>query len=210
MTQPFYRWLPAFGLVLVGLGSYLAWAGLGAGRAPTLPAERALLSATAINDDLPLPAFVAARDGGRFGNEHLRGRWSLLFFGYTHCADVCPAALALLKDVRARLAARNLPLPQVVLLSADPARDTPALLKQYVSGFDPSFIGATAADDALAPLVKHLGARYARHDRGKAGDYAVDHTAAIYLIDPQGRLLALFSPPQEAARMAADYAALTR
>lgn len=207
MTQPFYRWLPAFGLVLVGVGTYLAWSGLSAAR---LPADRPLPSATIVNDDLPLPAFEAAREGGTFGNAQLLGQWSLLFFGYTHCADVCPATLALLKDVRARLAARHLPLPQVVLLSADPARDTPAVLKRYVSSFDPHFIGATAADDALAPLIKHLGVRYARHDRGPARDYTVDHTAAIYLIDPKGRLQAVFSPPQDAARMAVAYAELVR
>lgn len=209
MTQRIIRWLPIAGLVLAVAGGYHTWQRLRAGPVPALPPQGSL-SATVVDDEMVLPAFEAVRAEGRFGNEQLRGHWNLLFFGYTHCPDICPTTLTLLKQMHGRLASRDLPLPQVVLLSVDPARDTPQGLKQYVGHFDAAFIGATGTDEGLGPLMKHLGARYARHDGDKAGGYAIDHTAAIYLVDTTGRLRAVFSPPFEPARMADDYAVLIR
>jgi protein SCO1/2 len=107
------------------------------------------------------------------------------------------------------LAARKQTPPQVLMVSVDPARDSPEQLARYTAFFDPGFIGATAPDAALAPLVKHLGVFFERHDQGKAEHYVVDHSDAVYLVDPAGRLKAVFSGPREVPAMVADYLALT-
>jgi protein SCO1/2 len=119
-----------------------------------------------------------------------------------------------MKDVRAILAASAAVAPaptfQVVFVSVDPRRDTPQLLAEYMAAFDPSFIGVSGEDAALLPLTKSLGAYYRRNDGTDARNYTVDHSAAIYLIDPRGRLAAVFSPPQEASKMAADFRRIAR
>jgi len=200
------------GAALVLLAAWLIWRG--AGQIAPVPAfdprQARLSSATVLNDEKPLPAFSLLGESGNFDNAALAGRWTLMFFGYTFCPDVCPTALLLLKELKAKLAERTIGAPQVVMVSLDPARDTPATLKTYTAAFDPDFIGVTGSDEALAPLVKHLGVYYLRHEQDKNSGYLVDHSAAIYLIDPQGRLKAVFSPPQDLARMSADYPVLVR
>ena len=133
-------------------------------------------------------------------------RWSFAFFGYTQCPDVCPTALSTMKALKTELSAVT-PVPtfQVVFVSVDPVRDTIPLLSEFMAAFDPSFIGVTGNDAALQPLIKDLGVYYVRNDAQNKKHYTVDHTATIYLIDPQGRLAATFSPPQFASAMAADY-----
>ena len=200
------------GAALVLLAAWLIWRG--AGQIAPVPAfdprQARLSSATVLNDEKPLPAFSLLGESGNFDNAALAGRWTLMFFGYTFCPDVCPTALLLLKELKAKLAERTIGAQQVVMVSLDPARDTPATLKTYTAAFDPDFIGVTGSDEALAPLVKHLGVYYLRHEQDKNSGYLVDHSAAIYLIDPQGRLKAVFSPPQDLARMSADYPVLVR
>ena len=196
------------GLALAVTGTFLAWRAMVAPRAPAgaVPETRA---ATVLKDDKPLPPFDFGKAGGRFTNRDLEGRWTFLFFGYTQCPDICPTALALMARVKAGIVERKGQVPQVAFVSVDPKRDTPALLAQYVPHFDPSFVGAVGDDAALGPLVKHLGVFYVRHDKGDDAHYAVDHTAAIYLIDPKGRLLAVFSAPQDAGRVIEDYLVLS-
>lgn len=198
----------AVGIALVLSGAFLAWRHL---RAPTppLPPSGVLPAATLVNDAAPLPTFSLRRSEGAFTNADLAGRWSLVSFGYTFCPDICPTTLATLGEVKAQLVARGLPVPQVVFVSVDPARDTPARLAEFVRFFDADFVGATGSDAELAGLVRHLGMQYARHDGPDKEHYVVDHGAVVYLIDPQGRLKATFSWPHEPATMAADYARLT-
>lgn len=204
------RTLILAGFALAVAGTILAWRAMVAPRPPAGIPQAQTRSATVLKDDKPLPAFDFARAGGlRFTNTDLDGRWTFLFFGYTHCPDICPTALALMARVKAGVVERKGPVPQVAFVSVDAKRDTPELLAQYVPHFDPSFVGAVGDDAALAALVKHLGVYYVRHDKGGDAHYPVDHTAAIYLIDTKGRLLAVFSAPQEAGRMVDDYLALT-
>lgn len=211
--QPASRLAPgllAAGLALVLAGSYLSWRHLPAGPAPAVqPGKPEFRTATLLNDRQSLPAFSLARQGGSFGNAQLQGRWTLMYFGYTYCPDICPTALTTLKGVVEALAARKQALPQVLMVSVDPARDSPEKLAGFTAFFDPGFIGATAPDAALAPLVKHLGVFFERHDPGKAGQYVVDHSDAVYLIDPAGRLKAVFAGPRDVPAMVADYLALT-
>ena len=199
------QWFLVVGLSLVLAGSYLTWRSLRSGPVPAGEVP----SVTEFRDDAPLPAFALQGPRGKFGNADLVGRWSFVFFGYTQCPDICPTALSLMKDVKASLAASVAVAPaptfQVVFVSVDPRRDTPQLLAEYMAAFDPSFIGISGEDAALLPLAKSLGVYYRRNDLTDARNYTVDHSAAIYLIDPRGRLAAVFSPPQEAAKMAANF-----
>jgi protein SCO1/2 len=203
MSSAWVQRLLLLGLALVVIGSYVVWRNLKAG---PLPAGE-LKTVTEFQEHRALPAFKLQGTQGEFSNARLQGRWTFLFFGYTQCPDICPTALSLMKAVKA--AVPPTPTFQVVFVSVDPARDTPELLKNYMAAFDPGFIGIGGDDSALAPLVKDLGVFYQRNDTTDKKNYTVDHSAAIYLINPKGELAALFSPPQDAARMVADYKRIT-
>ena len=132
-----------------------------------------------------------------------------MFFGYTQCPDICPTALALMKDIKA-LAVSPAPTFSVVFVSVDPRRDTNELLRDYLAAFDPAFMGVSGSDEALRPLTNALKVDYRRHDEKDTRNYTVDHGAAIHLIDPLGRPAAAFPPPQQAATLAAELARLAR
>ncbi len=158
---------------------------------------------------LPQPRALAhfeLRDfnGRPYGNVALNGHPSLLFFGYTYCPDVCPATLAVLRDVQ-----RQAPLPdlQVLFITVDPERDTPAVLKQYLGGFSTHFVGLSAGLDELAPLMRSVAAA-SEHEMRADGSYQLEHSATLYLLDSRGRLAAVFSPPLVAATLTGDLRAL--
>jgi protein SCO1/2 len=198
-------WLLVAGAVLTLGGAYLAWSSFASGPMPAGEVP----TVSIVRDRQPLPAFSLQGPRGPLTNADLRGGWSFLFFGYTQCPDICPTALALMKEVAAALKADKAVSPaptfKVVFVSVDPRRDGAELLRQYLAAFDPAFIGVSGDDAALAPLVAALGIYYRRNDATDATNYTVDHSAAIHLIDPQGRLAAVFSPPQDAARIVADF-----
>lgn len=143
--------------------------------------------------------------GGRLDETAFAGRWTLLFFGFTHCPDVCPTTLATLKSLRGALAdvpdfvARG----QVLFVSVDPARDTPEALRTYVEYFDPDFRAATAPPDRLNAFTRQLGILYARIETGDPDDYTMDHTASVLLVSPERKLVGVFSPPHAAPDLAA-------
>jgi protein SCO1/2 len=165
-----------------------------------------LLHATALEPRQPLPGFsLLAENGQPITRADVQGQWSLVFFGFTHCPDVCPTTLAKLADVRKRVS--DLPQeqqPQVVLVSVDPERDTPEVLAAYLKGFDPSFRGITGSVEGIDAFASALGVAHSKVPMG--GDqYMVDHTSVVMVIDPQGRRAAIFSPPLEPDAIAADY-----
>lgn len=144
--------------------------------------------------------------GKRYDNASLSGHNSLLFFGFTSCPDVCPTTLAVLATLLRQPPLANL---QVLFVSVDPGRDRPETLRAYLAGFDPGIIGLTGDEAALSPLLHALGAiaeRVALPD----GSYTMDHTATLYLLDRQGRMAAVFSPPFAAAGLRADLELLAR
>lgn len=150
----------------------------------------------------PLGAFALSDHEGRpFANAQLQGRWSVVFAGFTHCPDVCPTTLGLLKAVAQQLGAQA---PAMIFLSVDPERDTPAVLKQYVQYFGPAITGVTGPHDALDRLCQGLGIAYVRIPGATDADYTVDHSAALVLVDPQGRVAGYFTPPLKADTLAAD------
>lgn len=163
---------------------------------------------------LPEPKVIADfalvdGEGQDFSLENLRDRWSMVFFGFTHCPDVCPSALYDLNLISESLKSRGAePLPQVVFVSVDPERDTPEKLSQYVAYFNPDFVGVTGSDAQLRPLTMQLGIAYqvAEHEAG-AEHYDVFHTASVMVINPEGRLFGVFPAPHNAEKMAAELAA---
>jgi protein SCO1 len=144
--------------------------------------------------------------GRSFGSENLRGHWSLMFFGYTNCPDYCPTTLTVLAALEKQLrAAKTVPPPQVVFVSVDAKRDTPAQLNQFVPNFDPEFVGLTAASQpAIEALAKKWGIavniQYAAN-----GDYIVDHSAEIFVIDPTGKLAAVLTGPFTVDALKSDF-----
>lgn len=159
---------------------------------------------------LPNPRPIAAfsltdQDGRVFSNERLLNRWSLLFAGFTHCPDVCPATLSLMKLLEQRLQAGGRAL-SMVFVSVDPERDTPQQLQTYVRYFSPELTGATGPDEELERLCASLGIAYVKVPGAAAGDYTMDHTAALVLINPEGRVAGYFQAPHKLDALAADLA----
>ncbi len=168
--------------------------------------QLALAKATLLTPPRPLPEFeLIDQDGSPFTQAQLRGHWSVLFFGFTHCPDVCPTTLGVLAKARQELS--DLPdelQPHVVLVSVDPKRDTPQQLASYVKFFDSSFTGVTGTERSIDEFTRSIGVPVAITPT-QNGDYSVDHSAALFLIDPQGNMRALFSTPHVVSVIADDY-----
>lgn len=201
------RALPTAAILLAALAAGLGlWLGMARFGAAPPPATQAALLYPAPR---AVPDFHLTRaDGSPLTLADWRGRWTLAFFGFTHCPDVCPTTLGTLKQVWARLDPALRDRVRVDFVSVDPQRDTPEQLGKYVAYFSPDFVAATGSDEALTALTRSLGLLYARVP-GEAGDYSVDHSAQVVIIDPQGRLVGMFRPPLDAAKITADLATLT-
>ncbi|MCB8923604.1 MAG: SCO family protein [Ardenticatenaceae bacterium] len=133
-----------------------------------------------------------------------RGKTVLLYFGYTFCPDVCPATMVELKQMMADLGndAENV---QVIMISVDPERDTPASLQDYVSHFHPSFIGLTGHnEDEVLAVTTPLGVFYEKHEGTAASGYLIDHTATVSVIDKEGYLRLVYPFGVTGSEMAAD------
>ena len=156
---------------------------------------------TLFPDPKPLTAFALTDDKNRvFDLVSLKGEWSFLFFGFTHCPDICPTTLAVLARARDNIAksmagAENV---QFVFISVDPNRDTASKLRQYVDYFDSSFIGVTGDNAQIGNLAGQLGAAYRVAIAPGMENYPVTHTTAVFLVDPRARYYAVFTPPHDA------------
>lgn len=171
----------------------------------TIPTE---LSHVLLSEPLEVSPFILTdMEGHRFDLDRLKGKWSFIFFGYTHCPDICPTTLSMLKGTARQLqqAEGGLDETQFVFISVDPRRDTPAHLKQYISYFHPDFIGATGEKTQIDKLASQLGAIYMFDGDTSGKDYIVNHSAAILLIDPQARWVGRFNPPHRATTIADDF-----
>jgi protein SCO1/2 len=132
--------------------------------------------------------------GNAVGREDLYQQWTLAFVGYTYCPDICPLTLAKLAGAQADLAKLVDEPLKVWFISVDPQRDTPAQINDYVNYFQqPAILGVTAGHDQLFPFVRQLGLMYAMSSNAE-GNYLVDHSASVVLINPQGQLVAMFKP----------------
>jgi protein SCO1/2 len=172
------------------------------------PAKIDLATGTVITPSRELADFsLIDNHGNAFGPANLRGRWSLMFFGYTNCPDFCPTTLTTLAAMQKRLrAAKARVLPQVVFVSVDAKRDTPAQLAKYVPYFDPSFIGLTAADQpSIEAVARNLGVAVVIQPAGADGNYTVDHSGAIFVVNPDGRITAILTGPFGVAALQDDF-----
>jgi protein SCO1/2 len=152
------------------------------------------------------------QSGRPFTQQNFRGAWTLVFFGFTHCPDVCPSTLYDLQQVNQKLDEGGLvgATPhRVLFVSVDPERDTPGRLREYLEFFDPSFIGVTGNHAALEPFSRQMSIAYRieDHEPGTAV-YNVDHSASILLVAPSGRLYGVFPAPHDAAMIAQDMASV--
>jgi protein SCO1/2 len=146
------------------------------------------------------PFQLTSQSGEQVSEKELVGKPHLVFFGYTHCPDVCHTTLFEMSEIMRALG----PDAKIggLFVTVDPERDTPEILKDYLASFDPRIIGLTGPRPQLEPMLRSYRI-YAKRAPGKEEDYAVDHTSAVYLMDKNGRFVASFNvsrKPEEAAR----------
>lgn len=176
---------------------------------------------------LPMPKPIQAfrlLDHNRkvFDLEQLKGKWSFVFFGYTHCPDVCPTAMAILAELFERMkkqAPDALIDTRLIFVTVDPERDTPEHLRQYVGYFNPDFLGVTGEPKDIKAFSNQLGALYFKGSQFKDADKPpakspqepteeekmVSHTSAFFLMDPLGRMLAIFPEFNNSDMIFEDY-----
>ncbi len=152
---------------------------------------------------------LMASNGKPFSKENLNGHWTMMFFGFTNCGMICPVTMAALSDMYKQLE-KDLPanqMPQVVMVSVDPDRDSVEKMKSYVTSFNPHFIGARADMAETVPLEKqlHVTAVKMQADGADKNQYSINHSAEIMLFNPKGQLQAYFSYPHQAAKIAKEY-----
>lgn len=163
----------------------------------------------------PLPPFsLRQSDGTQLTDGELKGHWTLVFLGFTFCPDVCPTTLAELAQAQAQW--KDLPdstRPRVLFVSVDPERDTPTRIGEYAHAFHPDTMAATADIPTLENFTKSLGFVFMKVPgdgfEQNPNDYSMDHSSAIGVLDPQGRLAGLIRPPFQPKAIAADMRALT-
>lgn len=175
-------------VVAIGTGAWLSYQLMSP---PALPQTATLLPAPG-----ELPEFALLDQSGQsIGRDVFEGRWNLVFFGFTHCPDICPTTLQVLASARTQLAeAGQQPLPRIVLVSVDPERDSPEVISQYVGYFGDDTLGITGDLDELRKLTGGLGIFFQK-SAFDGDEYSVDHSAVVLVINPKGQLQALFSAP---------------
>jgi len=164
---------------------------------------------TVLNNSRPLSDFkLAATNDKYFDNKSLKGHWSMVFFGFTHCPVMCPTAMHELATTYSILEKNKVKsLPQVIMVSVDPERDTLKRMHEYVTGFNKSFIGAIGEDSRVRALSREMGIAYekiASRDK-KSENYDFQHSGAVIVLDPSGNIKAFFNWPHKPKDMADDY-----
>jgi protein SCO1/2 len=182
------------GLVILGAGIFLALA-----LRDTPRGAGGTVLASAIGG----PFQLTDQNGKTVTDADLKGKWSLIYFGYTHCPDACPTALNDISIALEELGAKRGEV-RPVFITVDPERDTSEALKSYVTSFDAPILALTGTPDQVAQAAKAYRVYYAKHPES-GGDYSMDHSSVIYVMDPQGRFTASFthesSPEQIAERL---------
>jgi protein SCO1/2 len=148
------------------------------------------------------PFSLVGAGGKPVTDRDFRGRYMLFFFGFTHCPDICPAELQLVAQALEQLGdkAKNV-VP--IFITLDPERDTPEAMANFVKSFGPNFVGLTGSPEAIAAAAKAYRVAYSKvENKDSAGDYSVDHSALVYLMDPEGRYVTHFSYGLSADQMA--------
>ena len=145
------------------------------------------------------PFMTIDHQGRNFDVNRLKGKWSFLFFGYTYCPDACPITMSIMSDVQARLEQAGMTEDaQLLFITVDPFRDTTDRLATYVNYFDNRILGLGGTKEQIDSLVSQIGIVYLHRTPMEGGHYLVDHTASLFLIDPNARLVSIFSTPHNA------------
>ena len=154
---------------------------------------------------IAIPALL--KDNGKpFTIDDLTGHWTLFFFGYTHCPDICPVTMGVLAQAKKITIANQQQFPKVVFVSVDPERDKLEMLGEYVKYFDKDFIGVTGEEKLLKALMLQMSVVYMKMPSvGSSSDYLVDHSSALLLLNTEGKLAAFLSPPHEAKTILKDF-----
>jgi protein SCO1 len=192
--------------IVVVIALVAAIAGMYVAAQLSRPAAPALASGTAFPEPMPLASFeLVDVNGAKVTPAELRGHASLVFFGFTHCPDVCPTTLALLSSVQKQVAAENTALAglKVALITVDPERDTPEQMGKYISAFRGDLIGLTGSPPEIVKAQKSFGVAATRSNL-PGGAYTMDHSAAVFVLDSQARKVAVFTPPLRADAIARD------
>jgi protein SCO1/2 len=189
MLKRYWLSVGAMALAAALAGIYLA-------RLFNAPALPALERGTAIPPRVLAPFELVDTHGAAVSGATLRGRPTLVFFGFTHCPDVCPTTLAVLTNVQKRAGDADATLGdlRIALISVDPERDTPELLGRYVASFGGDIIGLTGATPEIVKATKSFGVARARVDQ-PGGGYTMDHSATVFALDADARIVAVFTPP---------------
>lgn len=189
-------------VIAIFTGAWFSW------QVMSPPAEPAVARVLPMPIDLPDFALVD-HTGNPVGPDVFNGQWDLVFFGFTHCPDICPLTLQVLASAKQQLAdAGHQPLPRIVLVSVDPERDTPEKLAQYVGYFGDDNLGITGDLEALRELTSGIGIFFEKSSTN-GDNYTVDHSAVVVVIDPDGKFSALFSTPHEVENFVNDLPLLT-
>ena len=194
-------------IVAFALGLVAARLLLGSARTPPALEKATLLLPTP--RELPALSFID-QDARPLATDYFRDGWTIAFFGFTHCPDVCPTTLALLAQAKKELS--DLPpaqQPRVLLVSVDPERDTPAVLKNYVTFFDPGFKAATGNPEQVKQLADAFMVPFAKVPTPD-GNYTMDHGAGVYFVAPTGAIAAYSSPPLQPQVLARDFRATVK
>ncbi len=153
------------------------------------------------------PFALTKSDGTPYTDADLAGRWTVMFFGFTHCPDVCPTTLALWPQVEKALEKHAPGAPVAfAFVSVDPERDTPEKAGAYARYFSPRIVAATGDAASLEAMTRNLGVVYMKS--GEGADYSVDHTAHLVVIGPDRTVRGIIRPPLDPNRIAADLATL--
>lgn len=189
--SPRNLFIAAVAVIAIATGT---WLSLNVASPPPPPTPNVATLLPAGNE---LPAFsLLDHTGASIDRSVFSGSWDLVFFGFTHCPDVCPLTLQVLTAAKARLAENGLqPMPRIVLVSVDPERDTPEQLGRYLAYFGEGNLGITGELEEITRLTSALGIWFEKSGEGE--NYSVDHAAAVLVIDPDGQFRALFSAPHK-------------
>ena len=146
-------------------------------------------------DAISGPFRLTGADGQSVSDRDFRGKWLLVYFGYTHCPDICPTTLADISQTLDLLGADAAQV-QPLFISIDPERDTPQVVREYVKEFDDRIIGLAGTPEEIAATAKAYRVFYAKKEGTAASNYLMEHTAFVYVIGPDGRYVTLLSPLQ--------------
>jgi protein SCO1 len=154
------------------------------------------------------PFVLQDGNGKPVSDRDFRGKYMLVYFGYTFCPDVCPTTLNDVADALDRLGA-NADRLQPIFITVDPKRDTPAVMKQYTAAFTPRLIGLTGSQEQIAEVAREYRVYYAEHRTGAGpGDYTMDHSSVLYLMGPDGKFIAPIQADEDGKQIAADLSRL--